>query len=197
MNRSDLGEGSLAVIGNPPFGVRSDLAKRFIKHAVELNAETIAFILPSTFSKALNQRESLFPSDYRLVLEEPLPESSFTLEGEDFHIPCVWYVWTRGSDFLKGKNLRKAILEEHEDFSFLPRGDKSADFAINGNNGKIKELSEISNPKAEHYIRVNDREKVNEVRNTLSNIKYVFNSSVNGGVAWIGKQEILAAYSQR
>ena len=46
-------------IGNPPFGKRSSLAKQFIKKAIELNATTIAFILPDTFNKSSNQKYSL------------------------------------------------------------------------------------------------------------------------------------------
>lgn len=41
-------------VTNPPFGVRSTLAKTFIKHSINLGAETIAFILPKTFNKRLN-----------------------------------------------------------------------------------------------------------------------------------------------
>ena len=47
----------------------------------------------------------------------------------------------------------------------------------------------VTNPKSEHYIKGTE-----EVRNTLSSIPWEFNSSVNGGVAWIGKQDIMKQY---
>lgn len=186
----------LLVIGNPPFGVRSDLAKKFIAKAVKLNADTIAFILPKTFSKALNQRTSLFPASYRLVIEKELPDNSFLLEGKDFHIPCGWYVWTKDSSFLPEVSLRKTLLTDSHDFSFLPRGSVDADFTLNGNNGRVKDVTGVTNPKAEHYIRVTDRNKVEEIREIFCKLPLDFKSSVNGGVAWVGKQEILAAYNQ-
>lgn len=197
MTREVIGNGSLLVIGNPPFGVRSDLAKGFIRKSISLGAETIAFILPKTFSKALNQQANLFPKEFRLVIENELDDNSFTLEGETFHIPCGWYVWTKNNDFMEGINLRKKLLAENKDFKFVSRGSTDADFTINGNNGKIKSLNEVTNPKAEHYIRVNNRKEVLKVKNKLLDNKYDFKSSVNGGVAWIGKQEIIAAYENQ
>lgn len=54
----------MLVIGNPPFGTRSTLTKNFIKHAIELGAGTIAFVLPDTFTKRTNQR--CFPGEWRI-----------------------------------------------------------------------------------------------------------------------------------
>ena len=41
-------EQSILVVGNPPFGNRSKLAKAFIKQSQKIGAETIAFILPDS-----------------------------------------------------------------------------------------------------------------------------------------------------
>lgn len=194
ISRDQLGNGNLLVVGNPPFGVRSDLAKKFILQSVSLNAETIAFLLPKTFSKALNQKSTLFPEQYRLVIEDDIPEDSFTVDGETYHIPCRWYVWTKNITFKPGVNLRKTLLEDSPDFMFMPRGSVEADFTLNGNNGRVKNLEQVTNPKAEHYIRVTDRDQIDTVRSRFEKLNFDFNSSVNGGVAWVGKQEILAAY---
>jgi hypothetical protein len=194
VSRHDIGTGKFLVIGNPPFGVRSDLAKKFINHAVELGADSIAFILPKTFSKAINQKTSLFPSSYRLVLETELKQESFSIEGEDLHIPCKWYVWTKDEDFMKGVDLRKQLLEDSSDFMFATRGSVTADFTINGNSGKVKSLEEVTNPKAEHYIKASGEVSPEELMKRFKNLSFELNSSVNGGVAWLGKQEILAAY---
>ena len=48
---------SIHFVGNPPFGTNSCLAKQFIKKmAACANTQTIALILPSSFSKLRNQR---------------------------------------------------------------------------------------------------------------------------------------------
>ena len=41
------------VVGNPPFGFCSNLALKFMNHAMESEAEAICFILPRTFEKVL------------------------------------------------------------------------------------------------------------------------------------------------
>ena len=79
---------------------------------------------------------------------------------------------------------------------FVSRGDVTADFSINGNSGKIKEIKDITNPKAEHYIKAKNK-TVEELKNIFSNLDYTKLSSVNGGNFWIGQQEILKAYNHR
>ena len=71
---------------------------------------------------------------------------------------------------------------------FLKRGDNSANFCINGNSGKVKSVCDVTNEKAEHYI------KTKLPRTVFEALDYSFKSSVNGGVSWIGQQEILEAY---
>ena len=184
----------ILVIGNPPFGSRSSLAKNFIKQARIIGAETIAFILPDTFSKLSNQSKTLFPENWRLIVEQKLDNSTFTKEdGTKYFVPCSFYVWTKQKGEL---NLRKVKETPVNDFEFLTREDPSADFTINGNSGKVKELFEITNPKAEHYIKAKNK-SVQELKEIFSNLDYQKLSSVNGGNFWIGQQEILAAYKRR
>lgn len=92
-------------IGNPPFGTRGSLAKRFIAHCIELNATTIAFILPDTFSKMSNQR--VFDDSWRLISSIKLPRESFTLRGEPYHVPCSFFIWTSDEKLNPGLDMRE------------------------------------------------------------------------------------------
>lgn len=185
----------ILVIGNPPFGTRSSLAKTFIRHSQFIGAETIAFILPDTFSKLSNQSVSLFPENWKLIVEHKLSNSNFTIQEstKPYYVPCTFYVWTKRDSNI---NLRQIKIEINEDFEFLPRGDQKADFTINGNSGKVKELYEVTNNKAEHYIKAK-RKSAEELKEIFKNLNYTFLSSVNGNNAWIGQQEILKAYTSR
>lgn len=78
------------VIGNPPFGKQCSLAIKFIKHASTF-ASTIAFILPKSFKK--ESLHSKIPYEYHLELETDIPDNSFTLNGKDYSVPCVFQVW--------------------------------------------------------------------------------------------------------
>lgn len=202
---TDAVDPCVLVVGNPPFGKRCTLAKAFITHAVEIGADTIGFILPNTFTKMTNQR--CFPEEWRLAEIIPLTrtENTFVLsddeeEGEIF-IPCSFFIWTHDDRVFPGCDLRDRKVAQPEQFSYLGRGDESADFSVNGNNGHTKDLSEITNPKAEHYIKVSDGCSVEEVRNVFDSIDYDFQSSVNGGVAWVSQNDInkmfLVAWSAR
>jgi predicted RNA methylase len=184
-----INKGKTLIIGNPPFGSRSSLAKQFIKKAISIGADTIAFILPSTFSKLSNQ--NVFPKEWRLVVEETLVKDSFTFEGKNYSISCSFYVWTKTKGEL---NLRKKKIPQNQDFIFLTRGDSGADFCINGNSGKVRDLEEITNSKAEHYIKSNIEAGI--LRERFENMDLVFLSSASGGVSWVGQQEILEGYSK-
>ena len=183
----------ILVIGNPPFGSRSSLAKQFIKHSQKIGAETIAFILPDTFSKLSNQSISLFPENWKLIVEHKLTNSNFIInKTEKYFVPCTFYVWTKRDSLI---NLRQKKIPPSEDFIFVNRGSLDADFTINGNSGKVKELSEVTNEKAEHYIKAKNKTP-EELKQIFKKLDYTFLSSVNGGNAWIGQQDILKAYNK-
>lgn len=178
-------------IGNPPFGKRSILAKKFIKQCQNLGAETIAFILPDTFSKITNQTYKLFSENWKLIIENKLPDNGFLIGDNEYHVPCSFYVWTKKESTI---NLRKTQLPEPEKIIFLPREAKNADFVLNGNSGKVKPPEEVTNPKSEHYIKVKNEKEKDKIKELLAHLKYNFKSSVNGGNAWISQYEIIEAY---
>jgi hypothetical protein len=86
--------------------------------------------------------------------------------------------------------MRETPVPQPKEFSYLKRGDDAAHFSVNGNSGRVKDISEITNPKAEHYIRVNDGYDVSEIRQRMSKLDLSFKSSANGGVAWVNRDDI-------
>lgn len=92
-----------------------------------------------------------------------------------------------------------------KEFTIVKRQSPEAHFSINGNNGKIKKIDEITNPKAEHYIKVNSFDKKNsatveeveKVKELMKMLKFDFYSSVNGGVAWINSEDIYRAFNNK
>lgn len=186
--------GLTLVIGNPPFGTRSSLAKDFIRRSVIIGADVVAFILPVTFKKLSNQSYNIIPENYKLVLIHDLPKQSFLADGEDYGITCSFFVWGK-ENIVKGyKDLRKIKIKNSNDFKFLNRESKEADFCINGNNGKVKYPIDVKNPKSEHYIKATGVSK-DDLIQRFENLEYEWLSSVPGGNAWISRQEILEAYT--
>lgn len=83
------------VIGNPPFGLRGNLALQFINKSYPY-ADMVAFILPQLFysdGKGVAGKRVL---GYRLAYNEHLPSDSFMYpDGTDIKINTVFQVWTK------------------------------------------------------------------------------------------------------
>ena len=191
--------GSTIFVGNPPFGERSSLAKKFISHCIDNGADTIAFILPDTFRKLTLQH--VFPNSWRLVSVTQLDKNSFYMpSGETYGVPTSFFVWTSRSDIMSGINLRELRYPIPSDWRYVTRCDDAADLCINGNNGKVRMPSEITNPKSEHFIECIDKSHVNDIASVfhfaLEHKLYRTASSVNGGNYWINRNELNRAYTE-
>lgn len=85
-----IARSSILVIGNPPFGRQCSLALKFCAHAAEF-ASSIAFVLPKSFKKTTIKNR--MPKNFHLLLEKELEDNSFTLDGVDYSVPCVFQIW--------------------------------------------------------------------------------------------------------
>ena len=81
--------------GNPPFGRQSSLAKAFIRRAAEFS-DVIAFILPRSFVKP--SMSGAFPLQFHCVHTHELPPNSFSVNGADYDVPCVFQIWQLGDE---------------------------------------------------------------------------------------------------
>ncbi|RLA74305.1 MAG: restriction endonuclease subunit M [Epsilonproteobacteria bacterium] len=83
------------VIGNPPFGLRGNLALRFINHSSSF-ADVVAFILPPLFDsdgKGVPQKRV---KGYVLAHSEKLPSNSFEYpDGTEVKVATIFQVWTK------------------------------------------------------------------------------------------------------
>ncbi|MDD2731626.1 MAG: SAM-dependent methyltransferase [Candidatus Pacebacteria bacterium] len=83
------------VIGNPPFGLRGNLALQFINKSC-LYADMVAFILPQLFNSDGKGVAGKRVMGYRLAYNEHLPPDSFIYpNGEEVKINTVFQVWTK------------------------------------------------------------------------------------------------------
>lgn len=80
------------LVGNPPFGSQSCLARRFLHHGMQ-HANIVAFILPRSFTKPSMQ--TCIPRNFHCVHEWELPPDSFEIQGKSHHVPCVFQIWKR------------------------------------------------------------------------------------------------------
>jgi len=80
------------VIGNPPFGRQSSLAKHFIKKCCSFS-DTISFILPKSFRKLSYQKSFLL--NFHLIEEYEIEKNAFTIDKKVHHVPCVFQIWEK------------------------------------------------------------------------------------------------------
>lgn len=82
----------IIIIGNPPFGRQSSMAKAFIRRSCEF-AKVIAFILPKSFTKP--SMYGVFSPKFHLVHSHELEKNSFVINDAKYDVPCVFQVWEK------------------------------------------------------------------------------------------------------
>lgn len=96
------------VIGNPPFGLRGNLALRFINHSYEF-ADIIAFILPPLFNSTGKGVPMTRVKGYKLAYTENLPRNSYEYpDGSLVDVTTIFQVWTKvNTDKIKKEEIKK------------------------------------------------------------------------------------------
>ncbi len=83
------------VIGNPPFGLRGNLALRFINHSYDF-ADIVAFILPPLFNSTGKGVPMTRVKGYKLAHTENLKRNAFEYpDGSQVNVATIFQVWTK------------------------------------------------------------------------------------------------------
>lgn len=120
-----------SVIGNPPFGRNGSVAVKFFNKAAEMGCSYICFVLPKSFKKwSVKDRLN---RHYHLVQELDLEKFSFTLNGDEYDVPCCWQVWER-------KDSLRPIFGKYDSglFKIVKRGEH--DFLVRRVGGRSGEV---------------------------------------------------------
>lgn len=172
------------VIGNPPFGCQSTLAKQFILKSTQF-ADTIAFILPRSFKKT--SMRSVFPLDWHIKYQTDLSINSFTVNNEDLDVPSVFQIWFKDET----KNRRIVRKFKPSGFEFVKKTELP-DFSIRrigSNAGKVDSMDISKNENSHYFIRVNKRKDLKNIRKTFENMSFSHKNTV--GPKSVSQQEIL------
>ena len=172
------------VIGNPPYGRQSSLAKAFIKKAV-LFADSICFILPLSFKK--ESLHKTFPLSWHLKYEYDLPMNSFTVNDMELDVPSVFQIWT------KEKTLRKLPKKlEPVGFRFVSK-DENPTFSmrrIGFYAGKVDMKTSDKSQESHYFIKSDEL-----LYDVFAEMSFSHNNTV--GPKSISKQEVLKKLPKR
>jgi predicted RNA methylase len=190
LNIFDFKYRKIHIIGNPPFGYKSSMAIKFIKHSANiLKADSISFILPISFRKPSFQKS--FPLNYHLIYEIILPTNSFTYFGETKKIKTVFQIWKRKNinrispSKLAPSAWYKFVKKENSDISIR---------RVGSNAGFAKLRSDNDNINTHWFIKVNNIDNYQKLLLKLN--KIIYNKTNNVGAISISKQDIIRNYNK-
>tara|TARA_R100001369_G_scaffold85496_1_gene119233 strand:+ start:118 stop:921 length:804 start_codon:yes stop_codon:yes gene_type:complete len=178
------------VIGNPPFGKRNYLSKKFLQHSCSFNnVYTIGFILPNVYFKHTHQR--YVSLEFRLKDVLKLDDNAFTINGESYHVPCSFFIFEKSEGVCL--RFKPELYKETKDWEY---GDKdNYDFFVMGASiNTIKDFPTINN--RGYYIKVKENINIEKVKDNFKTLKCEKYSSVSGGVAWMTKPELVKNYKE-
>lgn len=157
---------SVLVVGNPPFGQQNSLATKFINHSASF-ANRIAFILPVSFKKDSVQNR-LNPY-LHLIYQEDLQPNSFTFNGEDYDVKCVFQIW----DIRDHK--REAVKDISNDILDYVKKTDGPDLAIQrvgGNAGSATKEWQDRSEASNNFVKIKIDTPIDDVLVILNGISY-------------------------
>jgi predicted RNA methylase len=173
---------SIHIIGNPPFGKQSKLAKLFIKKSCQFS-KSISFILPKSFKK--DSFKNTFDKFFHLIYEKDLEKNAFLINNKEYDVPCVFQIWVRYDyerkipEKLRSKYFKFVKITENPDFSFRRVGVYA---------GKLDR--EIDNKSTEsHYFLKLIGIDIKEFIEKYKNVNFLHDNTV--GPRSISKQELI------
>lgn len=174
------------VIGNPPFGRQSSLAKTFIKKSCQY-ADIIAFILPLSFVKP--SMYSCFDKMFHNIFTKQLEEKSFILNDEEYDVPCVFQIWMK-KDIPREKEKKVSpegfkYVSKNEDYDFAIR-------RVGVNAGRCSLPNENLNVQTHYFIKLINNVSRENIFSKMNNHEYKKNTT---GPKSISKQEVNVAFA--
>ena len=181
---------NIHIIGNPPFGNKSSIAIKFIKHSAKLNAKTIAFILPISFNKASFKKA--FPTNYHLIYNKNMPDYSFKKNNKIVNIKTTFQIWEK-RDYKRRVN-KKLIPANWYNFCKKSECDISIR-RVGFSAGRAKICEDNDNENTNWFIKINitDKSQLYKKLHMMNKIKYNFKNNV--GAYSISKQDIILKYN--
>lgn len=179
---------NIHIIGNPPFGRQSSTAIQFIKKSCRF-ANSVSFILPKSFKK--QSMRNKFHRNFHLVFEIDLPENSFTYNGENCNVPCLFQIWRR-------ETVERTVQPKVEPIGFeFVKKDDTPDISFRRVGiyaGAVSRDIENKSVQSHYFIRfVNIKDVAENIENLKKN---VFELGNTVGPRSISKPELIMEFNR-
>lgn len=177
-------ETKILVIGNPPFGRQSSLAKKFIKHSCQF-ADVIAFILPKSFKK--ESMNNCFDLYFHKIYETNLENNAFIFENQEYSVPCIFQIWERQES--RREYTHKVEENHHYTFVKEPIDATMAFRRVGVNAGKFTYTNFHDMSKQSHYFIKTNIILTDDHKDVLNSLKWDHDNTT--GPKSISKQELI------
>lgn len=188
------------IVGNPPFGKKSNLAIQFLNGSLNLGSY-VGFILPNQFDKWSVQ--SKIDNSAKLIHNEDLPENSFNFKGKPYKVRCLFQIWTTEKNHIDLR-IKDKPETNHMDFTLYQYNrtvesekyfDYDWDFALPRQGfydytKPITNKDECDKKKQWIFFKANNE----NILNTLLRINYKELSEKNTSIPGFGKADVIQAY---
>lgn len=175
------------IIGNPPFGRQSSLAKKFIKKSC-LFCDSLSFILPKSFKK--DSLKKTLPLNYHCIFEIDLPKNSFLVNENEYNVETIFQIWIKKT---YDRIVAEKLVPIH--FQFVNKND-NPDISfrrVGVYAGKIDTNIQNKSVQSHYFIKFSNNKSIEDNIYILSTIKFDFNNSV--GPKSISKQELIYKFN--
>ncbi len=184
--RKSLGSfDKIYVVGNPPFGKQSSLAKKFIQKSAEF-CDGIGFILPKSFKKESLMKS--FPLHFHLLISIDLPSHSFEVDGKEHDVPCVFQIWTKQSS--ERKKQEKVKPTKHYEFVSQSDTPHFSFRRVGVYAGTLSKDIQNKSVQSHYFIRLQDATRVEEFY-TKYNDHVRFDFDNTAGPKSVSKNELI------
>ena len=182
-----LNHTKIHILGNPPFGRQSSLAKKFIKQSCAY-CDTLSFILPKSFKKDSFQKT--FPLCFHLIYQIDLPENSFTINDKPHNVPCVFQIWEKR---LENRITPKPEAPSH--FKFVKKADHPhiSFRRVGVYAGKISQEIANKSTQSHYFIQFDATISLDDTLPKLKAIHFELNNTA--GPNSISKPELIKAFN--
>jgi len=96
------------VLGNPPFGLRSNLALRFLNHSNY--ADYVGFILPQIFDSEGKGSTKNRVLGLNLIYSAPIKPDFYYPDGTEVKVNCIFQIWAKNHSIEEEKNSCKSFM---------------------------------------------------------------------------------------
>ena len=135
--------------------------------------------------------QKAFPVTFHLVYETDLPDKSFTVDGADYTVPCVFQIWEKR---VIRRELEAQLVPINYKFVKIGEAPDISFRRVGVNAGVVDTIIENKSEQSHYFIKFSNGKFIEENLAKIRGIQFHHNNTV--GPKSIGKQELIKEWNK-